>query len=187
MESLVRAAQNGQVPCAEIVLVVSNRADAGAIAKAQALQIPTAVVPSKGVPDAEFQASLLRVLEQNRIDIVCLAGYLKKVSSEIVQRYRGNILNIHPALLPQHGGAGMYGHFVHEAVLQAGDKESGCSVHLVDDEFDHGATLAQTRVPVLPGDTPELLAKRILEQEHQLYPKVLAKFCEQWSLAGDKT
>jgi phosphoribosylglycinamide formyltransferase 1 len=88
-------------------------------------------------------------------------------------------LNIHPALLPKFGGPGMYGHLVHEAVLRAGEKETGCSVHVVDEEFDHGPVLAQVRVPVLPGDDPDMLAARVLEQEHLLYPKTIREFCEK--------
>ena len=179
MEALIRAAEKGGLPRAEIALVICNRPDAGAVPRAQSHGIETAVIASKGAADQDFQASILSALIERRIDVICLAGYLKKVGSDIVQRYRGRILNIHPALLPRYGGAGMYGRLVHEAVLKAGDKESGCSVHLVDDEFDHGPVLAQRRVPVLTGDTPEGLAKRILEQEHQLYPQVLAQFCEQ--------
>ena len=138
MEALIRAAEKGGLPRAEIALVICNRPDAGAVPRAQSHGIETAVIASKGAADQDFQASILSALIERRIDVICLAGYLKKVGSDIVQRYRGRILNIHPALLPRYGGAGMYGRFVHEAVLKAGDKESGCSVHLVDDEFDHG-------------------------------------------------
>ncbi len=179
MEALIQAVKAGSVPHAEIALVISNRADAGALSRAKAHGIATQVIVSKGTPDDVFQEAVLKALEEYRIEAVCLAGYLKKVSHAIVQKFHGRILNIHPALLPKYGGAGMYGHFVHEAVIQAGDTESGCSVHLVDDEFDHGRVLAQKPVPVLPGDSPESLAERILKEEHKLYPAVLAQFCEQ--------
>jgi folate-dependent phosphoribosylglycinamide formyltransferase PurN len=102
-----------------------------------------------------------------------LAGYLKLVPSGVIERYRGRILNIHPALLPAFGGPGMYGRHVHEAVLASGAGESGATVHLVDEEYDRGAVLAQARVPVLPGDTPERLAARVLEVEHRLLPAVV--------------
>jgi phosphoribosylglycinamide formyltransferase 1 len=179
MEALIQAQKKGALPKAEIVMVIANRPQAGALERARAQGMKTAVLDSKTMAEASFQSALQQTLEDHQIDIVCLAGYLKKVGPRIVERYRGRILNIHPALLPAYGGAGMYGHFVHEAVLNAGEKESGCSVHLVDDEFDHGPVLAQTRVPVLPGDTPQMLAQRILEEEHKLYPRVLAQFCEQ--------
>lgn len=179
MEALIQAVKKGKIPHAEVALVISNRPEAGALAKAQALGVPAQVVVSKDVSDDTFQVAVLQALEEHHIDIVCLAGYLKKVGRPIVQRYSGRILNIHPALLPKYGGAGMYGHFVHEAVLKAGEAESGCSVHLVDDEFDHGRVLAQVRVPVHKEDTPQSLAERILKEEHTLYPVVLGQFCEQ--------
>jgi phosphoribosylglycinamide formyltransferase-1 len=184
MENLIQAADRGELPRAAITLVLSNRKDAGAIARAQAHGITPKIIQSVGFKqDSECQAAVLKVLEEQHIDLICLAGYLKKVGTSIVQRFKGRILNIHPALLPKYGGAGMYGHYVHEAVLKAGDKESGCSVHLVDEEFDHGRVLGQTRVPVKPGDTPETLAERILVEEHKLYPKVLREFCEQLAVS----
>jgi formyltetrahydrofolate-dependent phosphoribosylglycinamide formyltransferase len=179
MEALMQASEKGALPRIEIVLVISTRPQAGALSRAQAHDVKAVVVDSKLSPDAAFQAEVLKVLEDHHIDIVCLAGYLKKVGPRIVERFRGRILNIHPALLPGYGGPGMYGHFVHEAVLKASEKESGCSVHLVDDEFDHGPVLAQSKVPIQPGDTPEVLAQRILLEEHKLYPQVLAQFSER--------
>jgi formyltetrahydrofolate-dependent phosphoribosylglycinamide formyltransferase len=179
MEALIEAGKRGTLPHAEIALVISNRPEAGALLKAQAHGIPTLVIASKNVPDEVFQTAVLNALEGHKIDIVCLAGYLKKVGPVIVKHYHGRILNIHPALLPKYGGTGMYGHFVHEAVIKACEVESGCTVHLVDDEFDHGDVLAQARVPVQPGDTPERLAERILMEEHKLYPKTVGLFCEQ--------
>ncbi|MGH7133160.1 MAG: formyltransferase family protein, partial [Phycisphaerales bacterium] len=114
-----------------------------------------------------------RLLADHRVDLVVLAGYLTRL--EIPPAYRGRIVNIHPALLPAHGGHGMYGRRVHEAVLAAGDTESGCTVHLVDDEYDRGPIIAQTRVPVLKGDIPETLAARVFEAECATYPAALAK------------
>ena len=109
-------------------------------------------------------------LQAARVDLVCLCGYLRKFR---VGPWAGRALNIHPALLPRHGGHGMYGHHVHTAVLAAGDAESGCTVHLVDDEYDHGRTIVQRRCPVLPGDTPEALAARVFEQECLAYPEAI--------------
>jgi phosphoribosylglycinamide formyltransferase 1 len=102
-----------------------------------------------------------------------LAGYVKLIPAEVITAYRGRIINVHPALLPAFGGRGMYGHRVHQAVLASGAQETGATVHLVDEAYDHGASLAQARVPVLPGDTPELLAQRVLEVEHRLLPAVV--------------
>jgi folate-dependent phosphoribosylglycinamide formyltransferase PurN len=104
------------------------------------------------------------------VDLVVLAGYLKLVPSDVIARFRGRIINVHPALLPAFGGKGMYGRGVHEAVLASGARESGATVHLVDEVYDRGAILGQARVPVLPGDDPERLAARVLQVEHRLLP-----------------
>jgi phosphoribosylglycinamide formyltransferase-1 len=187
MEALIRAERAGQLPYVTITTVISSRADAGAIEKARGLGKEVFIIPSKSAySEEQFQGAVLRVLKERGVDIICLAGYLKKIGPEIVQAYRGRILNIHPALLPKYGGAGMYGHFVHQAVIRACEVESGCTVHLVDDEYDHGEILGQARVPVQATDTPETLAARILEQEHRLYPQVLAQFCEQLAATGRK-
>jgi phosphoribosylglycinamide formyltransferase 1 len=158
----------GERRVAEVVLVASNRAGAGALAKARARDIPAAVIASPADGDA-----LVKLLESHRIDCIALAGYLKLVPREVTARWRGRIVNIHPALLPKFGGAGMYGHRVHEAVIAAGETESGATVHQVDDVYDRGAIIAQERVPVEPGDTPESLAARVLAAEHRLYPRTL--------------
>jgi len=150
---------------ATVALVVSNRASAGGLELARRLGIPAAVLEDSTDP-AEWRA----LLERWRIDFVVLAGYLKQVPSEIVAAYEGRIINIHPSLLPDHGGTGMYGIHVHRAVLARGDRESGATVHAVTEQYDEGPILAQARVPVLPGDTPESLAARVLTVEHRLLP-----------------
>ena len=153
---------------ARIVVVVSDRADAGALERARQWQVPTEVLPDPG-----DGASWVALLKRYAVDLVVLAGYLKLVPPNVIAAYRGRILNVHPALLPEFGGKGMYGRRVHEAVLASGVQETGATVHLVDEVYDHGATLAQARVPVLPGDTPDLLAKRVLAVEHELLPAVV--------------
>lgn len=150
---------------AEVVLVVSNRAAAGGLVLARERGIATHVLAA--TDDAE---EWLALLASHRVDLVVLAGFLALVPRGVVQAYAGRMINIHPALLPNHGGRGMYGRRVHEAVLAAGDAESGATVHLVTDAYDEGQALGQARVPVLAGDTPELLAARVLEAEHQLLP-----------------
>jgi formyltetrahydrofolate-dependent phosphoribosylglycinamide formyltransferase len=152
---------------AEIVLVASDRAEAQALDRARARGIEAAVVAPADEND------LLELLARARIDWLVLAGYLRRVPPGVVRRYRNRILNIHPALLPAHGGKGMYGERVHRAVLEAGEKTSGASVHLVDEEYDRGPVLAQAEVPVEPGDTPATLAARVLEAEHRLLPAVV--------------
>jgi len=121
---------------------------------------------------------LLPRLKERHIDEIALAGYLKLLPLEVVRAYRGRITNIHPALLPKYGGKGMYGHHVHEAVIAAGDRESGPTVHLVDEIYDNGRILGQARVPVLADDTPDTLAARVLTEEHKLYPKILQKLIQ---------
>ena len=158
---------------ARVALVISDRREAGALERARRAGIPALHVPTKDRPADEVAADLLAGLEGRRIGLVALAGYLKLVPREVVRRYAGRIVNVHPALLPRFGGAGMYGTRVHEAVLEAGEAVSGPTVHLVDEEYDRGRILAQWPVPVQPGDTPESLAARVLEAEHALYPVVI--------------
>lgn len=154
----------------EIVAVFSNKPDAGALDVARARQIPATHVDVAADSDG---MRLLAELRGARVDIVVLAGYLKKIPAAVVAAFHGRIVNIHPALLPRHGGAGMYGARVHEAVLSAGERESGATVHLVDNEYDRGPLVAQWRVPVLPGDDARALAERVLRVEHKLYPRAL--------------
>jgi formyltetrahydrofolate-dependent phosphoribosylglycinamide formyltransferase len=160
----------GPAAPAEVVLVLSNRPDAGGLAVAREHGIPTAVLADPADADAWRIA-----LGAHRVDLVVLAGYLKLVPPTVVRAYAGRIINVHPALLPRHGGPGMYGARVHHAVLAAGDRESGATVHLVDEEYDRGAVLAQARVPVRPGDTPDTLAARVLAAEHRLLPAVVLR------------
>jgi phosphoribosylglycinamide formyltransferase-1 len=161
----------------EIALLVTDRTDAGAIERARAAGVAVAVVPPVGRPADARARELVDLLEGHRIGLILLAGYLRLVPREVVERYRARILNIHPALLPKFGGKGMYGIHVHRAVLEAGERESGATVHFVDEEYDRGATLAQARVPVLEGDTPHALAARVLEVEHRLYPVAVDHLC----------
>lgn len=150
---------------ADVALVLSHNPEAGGVGLARAAGIPTAILADPTDPRAWLAA-----LAAYRIDLLVLAGFLKLVPAEVVAAWKGRIINIHPALLPRHGGPGMYGVRVHRAVLDAGDPESGATVHLVSEEYDRGQVLAQARVPVHPGDTPEQLAERVLEVEHQLLP-----------------
>jgi phosphoribosylglycinamide formyltransferase-1 len=166
LEALLRAL--GPDAPARVILVLSNRADAGALARAREHDVPCEVLADAGDPD-----EWLSRLRQYRVDLLVLAGYLKLVPPSVVAQFRDRILNVHPALLPAFGGAGMYGRRVHQAVLASGARESGATVHLVDEVYDRGRILAQTRVPVLPGDTPERLAARVLEAEHRLLPAVV--------------
>ena len=153
---------------ASVVLVLSNTPKAGGLVRAGTRGVPTAVFQ-----DAGSGTEWLALLEGHGIDLLVLAGYLKLVPRDVIAAFRGRIINIHPALLPDFGGPGMYGKRVHQAVLDAKRAESGCTVHLVDEEYDRGEILAQARVPVLPGDTADTLAARVLAEEHELLPRVV--------------
>jgi phosphoribosylglycinamide formyltransferase 1 len=171
LEALLHAL--GPAAPARVVLVLSNRAEAGGLAVARAHGVAAEVLPDPADP-----ADWLERLDRHRADLVVLAGYLKLVPPPVIVRYRDRIINVHPALLPAFGGRGMYGRHVHAAVLASGARESGATVHLVDEEYDRGAVLAQARVPVLPEDTPDALAARVLSVEHRLLPAVVLAAAE---------
>jgi phosphoribosylglycinamide formyltransferase-1 len=173
LQSLIDATKSGKLS-GEIVLVVSSKSNAYGLERARNAGIDTFVFRRKDYPsDDEAEKDFLEMLEEYEVEYIALAGYLKLVPPGIVQKYKDRITNIHPALLPKYGGKGMYGHRVHEAVLAAGDKESGATVHIVDEIYDHGKILLQEKVPVVPDDTPDSLAARVLEVEHKIYPQAL--------------
>jgi len=175
MQAIIDACRAGRLD-GEPRAVISNNSRSGALARARREGIPAYHLSRRTHPDPEaLDGAVLRALADNEASIVCLAGYLQLLGPRTIAAYRGRILNIHPALLPRHGGPGFYGHHVHEAVIAAGDRESGPTVHVVDERYDHGPILAQIKVPVLPGDTPETLAARVLEQEHRIYPETLQR------------
>jgi formyltetrahydrofolate-dependent phosphoribosylglycinamide formyltransferase len=158
----------GPAASAQVVLVASDHADAGALERARAAGI-TAVALDK----AARTNGLAAILATHRIELVVLAGYMRLIPADVVAEFHGRMLNVHPALLPAFGGAGMYGHRVHEAVIARGMRLTGPTVHFVDERYDEGPIIAQWPVPVLPDDTPDELAKRVLEVEHVLYPRVV--------------
>ena len=161
---------------AEIVLCLSNRSQCGAMEFAHEQGIATVHITEKQFRTFdEFATAMVKHLKEAQIDIVLLAGYMRKVPDAAVKAFPDKMLNIHPALLPKFGGEGMYGIHVHSAVLDAGETQSGATVHFVNEEYDKGKILLQRTVPVLPGDTPDILAARVLECEHQLYPDALEK------------
>lgn len=178
--ALLKAQRQDALGPARVVSVISSRRDAYALQRAADHGIPHLAIERKEFSDdAAFESAMIQALEEAKVQVIALAGYLRKLGPTLIARYRGRILNIHPALLPKYGGAGMYGRYVHEAVIAAGETESGCTVHVVDEEFDHGPVLAQSRVAIEPHQTPEELAARVLEEEHQLFPKTLAEFCSR--------
>lgn len=158
----------GPRPGASVVLVASDRASAGALERARARGIPTTHLDAERRGDA-----MADLLASHGADVVALAGYLRFVPTSVTRRWRGRILNIHPSLLPSFGGPGMYGLRIHQAVLDAGVRVTGATVHFVDEEYDRGPIIAQWPVPVLPTDTAESLAHRVLAVEHALFPRAL--------------
>ncbi len=177
LQSLLDAfgTEGGPDPACRIALVVSDRPGIGALERADRHGVAQAVIPPKEYESREaFGEALLDVLDEHEIDIIALAGYLKLVPENVVAAFRGRIINIHPGPLPTFGGSGMWGHHVHEAVLQSGIAVSGPTIHFVDERYDTGPIIAQWPVPVMPGDTPDSLAARVLKYEHRLYPALLA-------------
>jgi formyltetrahydrofolate-dependent phosphoribosylglycinamide formyltransferase len=160
-------------PHVRIALVVSDRAESGALRRARAAGVEAVHIPVSGRAAADVARDTLDALARMSIDLLALAGYLRLIPPAVVEKYRGRILNIHPALLPAFGGPGMYGLRVHEAVLDAGCRVSGATVHYVDERYDEGRIIAQWPVPVLPADTAATLAARVLSVEHRLYPAVI--------------
>jgi len=162
---------------ARIVVVISNNSEAGAIALARSLQIPALHLSQKQFPSQEaFTSEVLASLDSHGADFIVLAGYMKKLDARIIRRFRNRIINVHPALLPAFGGQGMYGHHVHEAVVAQHARRSGATVHLVDEEFDHGPIVLQESIPVEENDTPESLAEKVLVIEHRILPRAVELF-----------
>lgn len=176
LQALIDATKDGRLR-GEIVLVVSSSPTAYGLTRAQDSGVATFVFQSKDFDTKDSaENALLKKLKESQIEYIALAGYMKFLSPKIVSAYKNKIINIHPALLPKYGGKGMYGLNVHQAVIESGDKESGLTIHVVDEIYDHGKVLAQVKVPVKVDDTPETLQKRIQIEEHKHYPIVLDKF-----------
>lgn len=169
LRALLEAFRRPDSP-ATVTLVICDREGAGALDRAAHAGVPAHVIPFAGRADEEVTADVLTALSAADIELVALAGFLRRVPAAVVHAYRGRMLNVHPALLPAFGGEGMYGIRVHRAVLEAGCRVSGATVHFVDEEYDTGPILVQWPVPVLAGDSPERLAARVLEVEHLIYP-----------------
>jgi len=175
LQSIIDATKSG-ILAAEVVLVVSSAEKAYGLIRATNAGISTFVFKEKRYKSPNEAAhELLKQLNEHRIEYIAMAGYLKMMPVEVLRAYPRRVTNIHPALLPRYGGKGMFGHYVHEAVLAAHDAESGATVHLADEIYDHGIILEQARVPVRSDDTPDSLAERVQAAERLLYPRVLDK------------
>lgn len=177
-QAILSAIQQGYLP-ARVTLLISNKADAGAVELARAHNIPALHLSQKSFSSEDaYAARMLDVLHEHHVEMIALAGYLKRIPSAVIERYRNKILNVHPALLPAFGGPGMYGHHVHDAVIACGAKVSGATVHIVDEEYDRGPIVIQKSLEVANDDTPESLAAKVLNIEHEIYPKALKAFVE---------
>ena len=161
----------------DIALLITNKNDVGALERARKWGKKSVVLLNEGKTDREAEKEMQAVLEDSGIAFIVLAGYLKKIPSGVICRYSSRIVNIHPALLPAFGGKGMYGKHVHEAVIEAGERITGPTVHYVDENYDTGEIIAQVPIAVLDGDDADTLAKKVLEVEHRLYPAVVDRLC----------
>ncbi len=173
MQSIIDACRQGRLAATPAV-VISNNGDSGALERAEIEGIPAYHISSQTFPDSEEHDRAIRdTLLRHEVDLVVLAGYMKRLGAATLTAFTGRIINIHPSLLPRYGGRGMYGERVHEAVLAAGDTETGVTVHLVEGDYDSGRILAQKKVPVKAGDTVETLADRVLAIEHETYVETI--------------
>lgn len=179
LQSIIDQTKNGILKdIAEVVIVISNNPSAYGLERAKKGNIKAVALDYKNMSKQDYDDQMYKLIKESGADIICLAGYLKKISDKIVKEYKSRILNIHPALLPKFGGKGMYGHFVHEAVVKAKEKKSGPTVHYVDENYDTGSIILQKEVPVYETDTPEDVAKRVLVQEHIIFPQAIKKVIE---------
>jgi phosphoribosylglycinamide formyltransferase-1 len=177
-QAIMENARAGAIK-AEVAVVVSNNAHAQVLERATKAGVPGEVVNSARYPgEGEEDRALVEVLRRYGVELVVLAGYMKKLGPAILDAFRDRIVNVHPALLPKHGGKGKYGIHVHESVIASGDTETGVTVHVVDEVYDHGRILGQTKLPVEPDDTPETLQERVLEVEHEFYSDIIGKIAD---------
>lgn len=176
MQAIINEIEAGEIQAGIAGLIV-NKPEIKSIERAKKYNIPVSIITDKDT--ISFTSKLRKQLSEWSPDLIVLAGFLKKIPDSIIKEYKNKIINIHPALLPKFGGKGFYGLNVHKTVLESGDKESGCTVHFVNEEYDKGPIISQAKVPVHSTDTPEILAKRVLEEEHKLLPKVIKKLINQ--------
>lgn len=178
MQAVVDACRSGALAAKPAALVCNNR-QAEVVTRSESQGIPAYVLNAVTHPDPDaLDQAMLTTLQRHGCELIVLAGFMKKIGPRVLAAYRNRILNIHPSLLPRHGGRGMYGRAVHEAVLAAGDRTTGVTVHLVNAEYDEGRILAQCEVPVMPGDTVETLAARVLAREHAFLVETLAAIAD---------
>ncbi len=175
LQAILDACKTGRLQARPRV-IISNNSDSGALQRAREADVPAVHLSTYTHPEpGALDGAILAILQEYGVEVVCLAGYMKRLGARTLAAYRGRVLNIHPSLLPKFGGRGFYGEVVHRAVLAAGERETGATVHLVDKEYDHGQVLDQVRVPVESGDSVETLSSQVLQQEHRLYVRTLQR------------
>jgi len=180
LQAVIDGVEGGEIPCARIVRIIASNSRAYSLERAKKHGIPAAVIGKENYPDPEARTrEILRELDSAQTDLVVLAGYMSILSPEIIRAYEGRIINIHPSLIPKYCGMGFYGKRVHEAVLAGGEKESGATVHYVDEGVDSGPIILQGRVPVLAEDTADTLAARVLETEHRILVQSIRYLAEK--------
>ena len=178
-QAVIDACQCGNL-AAEVAVAISNNSQSGALVRARAANIPTVHLSGRTHPQAEaLDEALLSALTDHQVDLVVMLGYMKKLGSRTLQHFQGRIINIHPSLLPKYGGQGMFGLNVHKAVLESADTETGVTVHYADEHYDTGQMITQVRIQVMPDDSPESLAARVLRQEHKLLVNTLKQLAER--------
>jgi formyltetrahydrofolate-dependent phosphoribosylglycinamide formyltransferase len=176
LQAITDASRDGRID-GRVAVVIGMKDDAPAMEGARSAGVSTVAISPKACgSDEAYAARVLDVLAEHKVDLLCLAGYMRVLPAEIIKAYRHRVMNIHPALIPLFCGKGMYGEHVHQAALDYGVKVSGCTVHLVDEEYDTGPIILQKVVPVEEGDTAETLAARVLVQEHEAYPEAIQLF-----------
>ena len=185
LQAILDAEARGEIPHGSVALVISDRSGAYALTRAENAGIPAMEINKKACGgQTAFEAALLTALEDNRIDLIVLAGFLSILTADFTARYPRRILNVHPSLIPSFCGEGFYGLKVHEAALRRGVKVTGATVHFVNEIPDGGEIIAQRAVEILPGDTPEILQRRVMEQaEWILLPRSLEQVCREWTEA----
>jgi phosphoribosylglycinamide formyltransferase 1 len=178
MTAIIDACEQGKLE-ASVELVISNNADSLALILAKEENIDTAYISSLKYPESDaLDIAMKEFLDSHNVDFVLLAGFMKKIGPKTLSSYKGRIINVHPSLLPKFGGQGMFGINVHRAVIEAGEKETGVTIHLVDEEYDKGAVLAQRVVDVDSEDSPESLAAKVLKVEHVLFAETIQKIID---------
>lgn len=179
LQAIINSTKDGILKnVAEIVIVISSNPEAYGLERAKKAGIKNVAVDYKSMSQEQYDEKVYRLIKESGAELICLAGYLRKVSHKIIEEYKSKILNIHPALLPKYGGKGMYGHHVHEAVVKAKEKKSGATVHFVDDNYDTGFIIMQKEVFLNENENQEDVAKKILSVEHEIFPQAIKKVVE---------